>query len=108
LLPFLTVIAKGGMGEDQVRAQLRNFIKARAAPATWRALEAIELTINQWAASSGLDAGPTIVQILRHLGGYDRTWLARSPDFPADGIFVGSSFTIEDMNAYYETAALST
>lgn len=102
-LPFLTVIAKGGMGEDKVRSQLRNFIKAKAAPATWMALEAIELAINQWSTSPALDVGPTIVQILQHLGGYNRTWIARSNDFPADGIFVGPSFTIEDMNTYFRS-----
>jgi len=103
LLPFLTVIAKGGMGQDKVRSQLRNFIRTIAAPATWKALEDIEHAVNQWSTSPSLDAGPTIVQILQHLGGYDRTWIARSNDFPGDGNFVGPSFTIEDMNTYFRS-----
>lgn len=103
LFPFLTVVAKGGQGDEKARVQLRNFIQIKAATATWTALEAIERTIDEWSSSSDLEAGPTIVEILKHLGGYDQTWVGRSMDFPADGLFVGSNFTIEDINAYLQT-----
>lgn len=107
LLNFLTVIAKGGMGKEKERMQLHNFIKFKAGPTTWSVLEAIEATINQWTESLTFDVGPTIVEILRHLGGYNKTWIARSKEFPEDGIFVDSSFTLKDMEEYFRKSPSS-
>lgn len=46
-----------------------------------------------------LDAGETIVQILRELG-YDQTWIGVSQDFPDAGKFVVKPFTIEEAQAW--------
>jgi hypothetical protein len=100
LLPFLTVIAPGGAGTEEERQKLKNLFRANTPPTIWEMLSRIEEAFGAWSQMQSLDAGDTIVYILRQLG-YNRTWIGLSEDFPGAGRFVGKPFTIEEAKAWY-------
>ena len=99
LLPFLTVLAPGGVGSVEDRQRLKNLFRANSPRLVWQALSSIEECFAAWSNMATLDAGETIVQILRELG-YDQTWIGVSQDFPDAGKFVVKPFTIEEAQAW--------
>lgn len=99
LLPFLTVLAPGGVGSVEDRQRLKNLFRANSPQLVWQALSSIEECFAAWSNMATLDAGETIVQILRELG-YDQTWIGVSQDFPDAGKFVVKPFTIEEAQAW--------
>ena len=88
LLLFLTVIAPGGAGDNDERITLRNDLARSCSDSEWEMLKSIEMEIENWKISNTLDAGPTIVKILRHLNFLNKTWVSTSQNFPIDGFFV--------------------
>lgn len=101
LLPFLTIIAPGGCGTEEERRKLKNLLRANSPQPIWKILSSIEEAFGAWRQTPSLDAGDTIVHILRQLG-YDRTWIGVSEDFPGAGQFVGKPFTIDEAKAWYK------
>ena len=99
LLPFLTVLAPGGVGSVEDRQRLNILFRANSPRLVWQALSSIEECFAAWSNMATLDAGETIVQILRELG-YDQTWIGVSQDFPDAGKFVVKPFTIEEAQAW--------
>lgn len=65
----------------------------------------LEQALSEWAERPELDPGDTLVRILRQIGGYERTWLGVSQNFPDDGKFVGAPFTIEEAQAWLRAHA---
>jgi hypothetical protein len=97
LLPYMTIIAPAGLGTAQQKNGVRNMFKANSSPAVWEILTGVERAFADWSAQGGLDAGDTIVNILRLIGGYDRTWVGVSQEgFPTSGQFIGQPFTAQD------------
>jgi hypothetical protein len=97
LLPFMTVLAPGGFGSEDERQKLNNMFKANSAPKTWTVLSGIGEELAAWAHHPSLDPGDIIVRVLRVLGGYEHTWIGISKQFPDEGKFVGTPFTLEEV-----------
>ncbi|WP_137105587.1 hypothetical protein [Azospirillum argentinense] len=101
LRAFVTVIAPGGAGTEDERIKLRNFLRARCGKNTWDILIGIENEIAGWVAQPSPDSGSVLVNIFRLLGGYDSTWIGWTADsFPANGIFVGQPFTLQQATTW--------
>jgi hypothetical protein len=96
LILFLTAIAPGGAGNDE-KTKLRNDIARACSDIEWEMLRNIELEIENWKLSNTLDAGPTILRILRLLKVFNRTWIGTSQNFPIAGFFVDQSFTNREL-----------
>ena len=97
LLNFLTLISPGGADSENVRSEMRRVFEERCGPDSYAKMQAIEREFNDWRKSPGLDAGKTIAAILKHLGNFERTWIATGQDFPADGHFVSEPFTLQEL-----------
>lgn len=93
---FVTVIAPGGEGSDKERRQLRTFLMLRCGTKHEEVLTQIEGIFANWRASISFNAGPFIQQILSLLRLPGSFWIGASTSFPADGFFVGDSFTIAE------------
>jgi hypothetical protein len=102
LYQYFTVLAPGGVGSDKERAQLKQFFRMRCAPGTWDMLQAIETEFATWRTGTTLDAGPTIANILRHVGCFNLSWVGTSKDFPTAGHFVDAEFSFDQLVAWHE------
>jgi hypothetical protein len=56
-----------------------------------------------WVTAPDLDAGPTILAIIKALGDYDDAGIGASQNFLADGRFTGPSFSITDAQAFHRS-----
>jgi len=93
LRAYVTVIAPGGAATSSEREQWKQLLRDRCPDRYWKRLDTIQQVISEYARGIDLDAGPTLVRILRALGGYDPTWVGPSEDgFPDAGYFVGNPF----------------
>jgi len=92
LVLFLTVIGPGGAGDENERIALRNQFERHCSVREWEMLKTIEAEIENWKKSSTLNAGPTIIRILKCLNIFDRTWVGTAQDFPHAGLFVDQRF----------------
>jgi hypothetical protein len=96
---FISIIAPGGCIEDKERRELLDLLEQKTPLRYWKKLTRIEGLFKSFAEGSTLDAGDTVVQILESLGEYDPTWIAPDLNFPQSGLFVGDSFTEEDLKS---------
>lgn len=92
-LPYLSVLAPGGQGNERERIQLKNFCKIRAGSATASKLDAIEGELATWRNGATLDAAATLQAILPHLGVQGPLWVGWSQSFPDDGFFWAVRFS---------------
>jgi hypothetical protein len=96
LRAFITIIAPGGSAPIQERVAWARLLEDKSPARYWRRLQTVREAFSDFAQSYSLDAGPTIIRILRALGGYDPTWIGPSEDgFPNEGYFVETPFEWE-------------
>ncbi len=103
LLQFASVIAPGGAGDEAQRQPLKNFVKTRCTPETWRVLVEVEGLIEKWRLGTSLDVTATVRDILRLVAGEDRLWFG--PTGCTDlalGQFTDVEFTIEEATTYLQ------
>lgn len=100
LRAYIPIIAPGGAETPSERNQWEQLLQDKCPVRYWKRLETIQQVISEYARGSDFDAGPTLVRILKALGGYDPTWVGPSEDgFPNDGYFVGRPFQWERPDA---------
>jgi hypothetical protein len=100
LRAYVTIIAPGGAANPSEREQWGQLLQDKCPARYWKRLETIQQIISEYAHGNDLDAGPTLVRILKALGGYDPTWIGPSEDgFPDAGYFVGRHFQWERPDA---------
>jgi len=97
LLKFVTLIAPGGSESGDTRTKVRDIFQERCGQANWEKMLAIEREFDAWKKAGDLDAGKTIAIILKHLGRFERTWVATGMNFPDDGHFVSEPFSLQEL-----------
>lgn len=102
LMLLLTVIAPGGHGSAEERAELRGAILDQAGPPKAAILAAVEDHIAAWAISDQADPRETLRAIFVELGGYGGGWVGVTEAFPDDGFFTGRAFSMETALAYLQ------
>lgn len=95
-LKYLSIIAPGGAGSEDERARLDRFFRVQVPPDKLAKVDAAAQKVQAWGAATTLDPGPVIIEIIAALGEYDGWWIGKSQDFPAAGLFTGSTFTIDE------------
>jgi len=92
---YVTIIAPGGVENKKQRREAERRLRKRCLPGHWERLLSIGNAITRFGDNTVLDAGPTIVEILKAVGGYEPTWIGWSEQFPGSGLFVGEPFTLD-------------
>ncbi len=99
-LSYLSIIAPGGRGNEEKRAQLDRFFRMKVPTEKLRLVEEAADKVCAWGVASDGDPGPLIVEIIAGLGDFGGWWLGASQNFPADGHFTGAPFTLGDAQRF--------
>jgi hypothetical protein len=95
LTSYVTIIAPGGVENKSQRREAERRLRKRSPPGQWERIISIGNAITRFGDNTSLDAGPTVAEILKTLGGYEPTWIGWSEQFPGSGLFVGKPFTVD-------------
>lgn len=106
-LIYLSIIAPGGRGDEEKRAQLDRFFRMKVPTNKLRLVDEAADKVREWGIASDVDPGPLIVEIIAGLGDFGGWWLGASENFPEDGHFTGAPFTLDDAQRFLKSQGAS-
>jgi hypothetical protein len=99
-LKYLSIIAPGGYGGEDKRAQLDRYFRMTVPQDKLAKVDNAAAKVLSWGGNTTSDPGPTIVEIIATLVDVGGWWIGASQNFPNDGHFTGAPFTMEDADRF--------
>ena len=106
-LKYLSIIAPGGRGGEEKRAQLDRFFRMNVPADKLRLVDEAADKVRAWGSATEVDPGPLTVEIIAGLSDFGGWWLGASQDFPTDGHFTGAPFTVGDAQRFLASQGAS-
>jgi hypothetical protein len=106
-LKYLSIIAPGGRGGEDERAQLDRFFRMKVPADKLLLVEEAAAKVRAWGTATDADPGPLTVGIIAGLGDFGGWWIGASQNFPADGHFTGAAFTFDDAQRFWASKGAS-